>query len=98
MQNICSELRSHTGDCLTAVTLSAGSIVPNSVISAAHFAVQSSAPAPGSPPETPKCVPLAVRADQQSTGSSNLGERRAAYPPEAAGLPPARAWRGGGGV
>ena len=95
MQNICSELRSHTGDCSTAVALSAGIVLRNSVISAAHFAVQSSAPAPGSPPETPQtsvaqpsverersrhldtgAVPLAVRAGQQSTGSSNLGERR----------------------
>jgi hypothetical protein len=120
LQNICSELRSHTGDCSTAVTLSAGIVVRNSVISAAHFVVQSSAPAPGSPAETPKrpwrvhgsasverersrhmdsgAVPLAVRAGQQSTGSSNLGERRAAYPPEAAGLPPAHVWRGGGGA
>ena len=53
LQNFRSELRSHTGDCSTAVTLSAGILVPNSVISAAHIAVQSSAPAPGNTPETP---------------------------------------------
>jgi len=54
LQNICSVLRSHTGDCSTAVALSEGIVVPNSVISAAHFVVQSSAPAPGSPPEKEK--------------------------------------------
>ena len=74
MQNICSELRSHTGDCLTAVTLSAGSIVPNSVISAAHFAVQSSARAPGSAPETPdkQTAPARVRGSARCVRDARL--------------------------
>jgi hypothetical protein len=96
LQNIFSELRSHTGDCFVDVTVLSGIIVWNSVISAAHFAVQPSAPAPGSPPETPKRPWLSPVWNARGLAAWTLGRCRWRCEQASGARVPATWGRGGG--